>query len=1012
LNWRINKLFWAYFFVFFQLIWAHKLIAQDRIYSHYTINDGLPSNTVYGSIQDDNGIMWFYTDAGIAKLEGSKFKVFTMQDGLPDNDIWLLSKDEQNRLWIHSNTTELCYIKEDSVSCISIAPHLANSNFMYVDNGTNYFVNQKNQLISFRDTLLETIDLNQHISNKKKNKGIYYWSDDFYLTKSLTQIYTFNKKTKEKKSIFDITKKLSPTAYFKSDHSEFFINQEHLFIPESKHEFLIVFDFDNHQFKALNFKKMFEALPARIRVDERNGSYFVCTDLGIIVMDSMLQIVNHYPFSSHLLEQDITRVFQDDNSNIWMSSLKNGVYVINDRTASVTLFRTNKTERNAIGFVEVISHLNEVFFGTSTGELFKISKGNLIKLDQIDEKAAVSILKQGDYVKSLNRLFYSNSSSQIRSYDLEKGTSEMLLKSLNEITGNDVEKEVNDLPGVTFPKSTQDITYVQEEDAFIFRRRNTTYRIAGLLSNNPIEYKVLNESKLNCYESGFNGLFLGFKNGLYYYKNEILSSYGNLENTQVNSICLIDNNNLIVGTEGLGLILIDKNKKRRILNNEPSILDIEKDDNGNAYYLTKSKIVAINYPNSDSVQFTSIYDLSLYNFNFEFREFEILNDTIYAGTNNGLLSLPIVGKKIDKEYDIHLKTLLVNGRNIVLGSQDYEFSYDENTFEFIMYSNNYHSGLNNIRYEYEVKNLHSEPIRTNNGEIVLENMPPGDYKFIARALDPFEVYSRNQVVVDFVVDKPWWNTNIFKFILGTIFLWMGRYFYKNKIRRVENQEREKAAVELKIASSKLEALQSQMNPHFIFNALNSIQNLIQSKEFKNAEHYLSVFSSIVRKFLDSSSKTVTNLSYELGLIEEYLQLEKLRFGKKLNYSIVNKIESKAVSVEVPPFLIQPLVENAIKHGLFHKKGVGNLRIKVYEQENCIKINIEDDGIGRKAAMNLNKKYHSMHSSKGTKLVNQKIELFNKLESTKVNLEFIDLLKDQNPSGTKVVITIREPVDNP
>ncbi|WP_338814537.1 histidine kinase [Bernardetia sp. Wsw4-3y2] len=250
-------------------------------------------------------------------------------------------------------------------------------------------------------------------------------------------------------------------------------------------------------------------------------------------------------------------------------------------------------------------------------------------------------------------------------------------------------------------------------------------------------------------------------------------------------------------------------------------------------------------------------------------------------------------------------------------------------------------------------------------------------------------------------------------LLAPISLLIGGGWYVNRRRlylKLEAEQKERAK-----QLSELKALRSQMNPHFIFNALNSIQDFILLSEKENAQHYLGKFATLMRGFLDSSSKEKISLEKELPLLKSYIELEGLRLGEEFSYEIIfdNKIDEEQLEeIEIPPLLIQPYLENAFKHGLLHKMGEKKLLLefdKVEKQnENFLQLKITDNGIGRQKSAEINARKAKTHQSFATQATEERLELLKNQSTTNKNIEVeINDLKDNqgNGKGTEIVILI-------
>lgn len=213
--------------------------------------------------------------------------------------------------------------------------------------------------------------------------------------------------------------------------------------------------------------------------------------------------------------------------------------------------------------------------------------------------------------------------------------------------------------------------------------------------------------------------------------------------------------------------------------------------------------------------------------------------------------------------------------------------------------------------------------------------------------------------------------------------------------------------EKKLADSELMALRAQMNPHFLFNCLNSINSFIIKNEQEQASEYLAKFSKLIRRVLSNSKQPKVTLADELEALKLYIEMEALRFGNQFEYTIEVAPEIELDYMEVPPLIIQPYVENSIWHGLMHKKeGVGRLFIKVDQHGEHLIFTIEDNGIGRAAAAALKSKSAEKRKSFGMNITSDRLKYLNKLDDETTAIEIIDLQDDSGGAkGTKVIIRL-------
>jgi sensor histidine kinase YesM len=213
--------------------------------------------------------------------------------------------------------------------------------------------------------------------------------------------------------------------------------------------------------------------------------------------------------------------------------------------------------------------------------------------------------------------------------------------------------------------------------------------------------------------------------------------------------------------------------------------------------------------------------------------------------------------------------------------------------------------------------------------------------------------------------------------------------------------------EQQLAEIQMMALRAQMNPHFIFNSLNSIQLYTASNHATKASDYHNRFSQLIRLVLENSRSEHVTLCNELEALRLYLEMEAMRFKDKLRFNIEVDASLDMELIEIPPLLLQPYVENAIWHGLMHKPEGGLVQVKVEPlQEDCLRITITDDGIGRAKASELKSLSATRHKSFGMKLTGERISLINRMYQTHTKVQVHDLADAQgNPAGTEVVLEI-------
>ena len=252
-----------------------------------------------------------------------------------------------------------------------------------------------------------------------------------------------------------------------------------------------------------------------------------------------------------------------------------------------------------------------------------------------------------------------------------------------------------------------------------------------------------------------------------------------------------------------------------------------------------------------------------------------------------------------------------------------------------------------------------------------------------------------------IIEPPFWQTWWFQLSAVAILVLIGYWLVKRRIQTV----RKEAELKHKISETEMMALRAQMNPHFIFNCLNSIDNLIQTDQKEKATTYLSKFAKLIRSILENSKQDIIPCWKDLDSLKLYLELEQLRWDNKFSYSLNIAPSIVQGDYKVPPMVIQPFVENAIHHGLLNKQdGDKQLRLDVSVENSYIKYVVEDNGVGRAKADQYRKLNKPGHSSLGMQITKERIHLFNNSENGSVKI--IDLYDGaEKPAGTRIEILL-------
>ncbi len=387
--------------------------------------------------------------------------------------------------------------------------------------------------------------------------------------------------------------------------------------------------------------------------------------------------------------------------------------------------------------------------------------------------------------------------------------------------------------------------------------------------------------------------------------------------------------------------------------------------------------------------------------------FKAEGGSLWFGTINGLSSFDDQAKSLQEALPkLKISNATVNAKAFDFGAYS-SFTYDSNLIAF-EYKAISQSKPKSVRYQVRLLGLNTTwSDASDNKSITYTNLPEGDYTFQVKAstngVDWTEIESSN-----FQINPPFWRTKAFivsMSVLAFVLIFitsLGVYLIVK--RRITRKQRQ-LTIEKEMLMLEQKALRLQMNPHFIFNALNSIQALVSSNDSKTARLYLAKFSKLMRQILDNSRKATIPLENEIAALENYLAIEQFCHNHRFEYEIIIDDNVDSEELELPPILIQPFVENAIIHGVSQIEHLGKISVRFSLEGKYLKCEIQDNGIGRSAAAKQKSQRDQQHKSTALLITQERLDLLNK-SADQPSIEIIDL-KDENgkPTGTLVQILI-------
>ncbi len=946
--------------------------AQHPFYHTITDEEGLPSSEVYQIIQDKKGYMWIGCDAGLYRYNGFEFKAHK-NSKQNSRSISNLAFDAEGKLWCRNFSGQLFNIINDSLHLIADYSKDANRyQITFYDKPGFWLINSRE--IQLNDKSGKTIkrfpiDLN----GKKISSGVemIYFEDQLWIEIPGLGLHYLNTQNGKMELVFPTNLNMSYQA------QQFFIYKKKLFLLRSENmpsEDNYIYEINTETKTAKQIYYFYN--PTHIRnysfFEDSSHKLWIGSSVGAICIPDVYRFTQ--PETIYLLRHKISSIYQDNEGNYWFTDLQDGLHFIPDMKSIITNFDNPSILENDFTSIKELSN-NKIAIGTYSGNfyLFDPSSKEFVSQKNINKNKGFTVKDIEEYK---NNVFIARGG-----FYKFNSKNDKLISSKH--LGN-----------------SRDITIMNDSIYSIQPEQVVKICITDLNNNNitpqnilPIGGRKIEKDPLT------NEIYMALNNGLFVYKKNNLKEL-KIKSESIYALSITsDNNSVWIGTHSQGLIQI---KKGQII--EQHINKGELDDRSIKNICANNRFVW-GVTNSDVFRFDKISkQLYTYSKNIgiiprEVNCITIGGDKIYFGSKKNLITIPIdQDQALNYKPKIEIESITQN--NIKIDQKnELTLPYDFTNLEIKFISFSYKS-RKHFKYEYRLIGLDSAwyKISFDKNSITFSSLPPGKYLFEVKSITENGVSSDIERI-NFTVNSPLWQKGWFYILVTLLSITIVILFFSIQIKKI----RKRNAIEKKLIQSQLTALKAQMNPHFMYNALNSIQALILKQDIKNSNLYLGKFSHLMRKVLEISEKEEITLQEEKTVLELYLSLEKLRFGNEFNYTISINKNVDEFSICMPPMIIQPYVENAIKHGLLHKKGEKKLIID-FSIDNELICTITDNGIGRKHAKEIKERQSEKHQSFASKATEKRVELLNHINRENYKIEIIDM-ENNHSNGTIVIIRI-------
>ena len=671
----------------------------------------------------------------------------------------------------------------------------------------------------------------------------------------------------------------------------------------------------------------------------------------------------------------------DKEKGIWASTFEKGIFY----APFLNYFKFSNQAELASSIAGITTYGSNVYVATSSNFIFSIDKANQIK--ELPYLKEANLQTKVNFFPIHDKLILSG--SLLASFD-------SITQKFTYIKGNQNQYY---FAGSVGQSSNGRLAFVAQGWYYEIEEGVTVCKIP--IPARATSLYLAADSK--TYVGTLNGLYV--RNGNYF---EVVS-HPILANERINQLTG-DAKHLYVCTKNKGIFILENDTWKNLnkLNGLASdICNYALADNYDTVWVATNKGISFfNSNHPDKIQTLTISN------GLPTNEISCLTrraNQLFVATREGLCWLNLYSDFLNTiPPEIYISRVFDNKKNQAIEKNSI-LDYDQNTLRFYVECPSYKK-LFSPGYMYALKGYSDSLFYAENEVLEFQNLEPGDYTLEVKGINNNLVYSKHTASFSFRIKSPYWKSAWF-ILLEIVLLGALIYLFVIwRIAKIRKQEKLKSDLNAMLNESRMTALQAQMNPHFIFNAINSIQSFILNNETQNAYDYLAKFAKLVRLVLNNSKQNSISLKTEIETLELYVQMEKIRFKNSFVFKITfNEDEEEFSEISIPVMLIQPFIENAIWHGIMPLKEnkKGKIELRFYIHSNALEIQIEDNGIGRKQAQSL--RSDKNHKSLGIQLVQERLALLDSNQSNKAQLQILDLNKDnESSSGTLVKIHIPLP----
>ncbi len=1030
-------------FLFF-LSNGYAQVFPDIQFSRLTEKEGLSDNQVNWIEQDNDGFLWFATQDGLDRFDGYKIRSFYHIPGdkysLVNNLVSHCFRDQQNHLWISTGEGLCRYDKRTGVfTNFRHNPADSNSlfddqyNWIYVDHDNSAWVTTRSAVYHFDTSLhYQKVDIGfekfifdkrvvESYDNVTEDRQRQLWASAYHY------VFLLDRKTMHVKKKF---------GFFPGNVLGIYQDKDMHYWVCSFAGGLSRFDPATNCIEPIDLKISTTIINSIAEWSDQNNFRWIVlgTDNGIVLLDPSSLKSKEYVFHTDLYRQNsllgtgVQKVFVDRQNILWIATNAGVNYVepskqlfdrwriYGDDEISQYPMSDNaySCSQNSQG-LWMVRWLNPCLsFFNKSGELVKkitvVYDRNKPYALTVDSSRPYYIQCDGDsmlwFTTNREIIHYNIKSGRAKFYQpsdsynytgfrtiVEQDKHHWWIRTRNNggngiyvfdpVTGK-FTKHYSNIEGRSGspPMFLLDIIISRKKEVYVtsrteglFKYDSATDGFVCILKFKGDEVAMHSNSFESIAEDNNGVLWIGTPKGLLAFdpvSKKVVHDYSNdsrLGGLDISALCFDEQQNLWMNSERGIFCLSDSLRSVRQFGRSeglPNNTSSEMIKLGNDHYIYSAfRGYLVRFlPQKLLQKFTPSSDI-------HFSESSIMDKPYFFQYNN----------KGEKSMQLE------PGQN--------RFTVD---FSVLNYDD-----VDNNRYYYQLDGAMNQWQQNENGHLAFYNLSPGKYTLHVKGGNKYAPLQDKEDVVTIFVKPYWWQTLWFRVLSVAALVILSVILIRRRIEHIRKQ----AGFRQRLAETEMMALRSQMNPHFIFNSLNSIENFIMQNKKRQASDYLNKFARLIRMILENSREETVTVARDMDALQLYVDLEQLRFNNKFSYETCIDGELLDDDYRVPPLLIQPFVENAIVHGLANSdKPNLFLHVDAKLENECIKYTVEDNGVGRKQAAVYNAQNKHKYNSVGMRITKDRINIFNQQRSGN-EMVIIDLYDEQgNPTGTRAEIKIK------